>query len=439
MPTETPPCARCHRRGLSCVLHTASLRNGNVASAADHRQLNLLGDDMANIYATLQAVCGRLDLPQPQPLRFSPSTATTLDVGPGNANSQSNSNEAEDVEVYELSAPASPSGLQAPIHPYLSSTHDHLPQHATLPGSSGSTSHANQRPDLVTKGLVSLDLTERLVQRYLKHFDRFLYGIARHYHNATEVRKASSTLLAAMCAVCTFHDLEQKDLFAVCYREYRALVSASLFEKRSIEYLRALCIGTFWLLDSSRILLSDAVRRSADCRLHSHFRRLPIASTQLQGTFSMSPPSVATAGATTTDRSMSGEKLGESKDDDARDKMRLWYLLFISDRHLTILHNRDSLIWQEKEAIDGRDLFLANHQHGGVPAETSNLDVRLMSQVSLLVIMGHIRDVLGGREQGGPVPKSFTVQFSHFAQEIDQWYTKFLPSFGKSPVSGLRK
>ncbi|KXJ94914.1 hypothetical protein Micbo1qcDRAFT_221405 [Microdochium bolleyi] len=445
MPSEAPPCSRCQRRGLACVLHTATLRNGVTT---DHRQVSLLSDDVASLYATLQAVCGRLDMEPPRPLR------STHDGSPENGNSAQSA--IDDAEVYELSAPASPSALQAPIHPYLSSAHEK--QDSALTNGGGNHAAAAERPargktsserqDLVSKGLLTAEIAELLVQRYLLHFDRFLYGIARHYNNAAEVRTASPTLLAAMCAVSAFHDLDHKDVFGVCYKEYRALVSASLFDKRGIEYIRALCIGTFWLLDSSRILLSDAVRRAADCRLHSHFRRLRTAATSPRGGTSTSPASVATAAAAAASvvekQGAVGNKSDENNEDDARDKIRLWYLLFISDRHLTILHNRDSLIWQEKDAIDNRDMFLANDANGGVASETSNLDVRLMSQVSLLVIMGHIRDVIGGSEQGKPIPKSFGVQFSHFAHELDQWYDKFVPSFepdqhiGTFPLAGLK-
>ncbi|KAH7021476.1 uncharacterized protein B0I36DRAFT_393950 [Microdochium trichocladiopsis] len=374
------------------------------------RQIGLLGEDVASIFNILQTVCCRLEIEPPQPLK-------SLQESADHCNSGQSANAADDAEVYELSAPASPSTLQAPIEPYLSG--GRLQQHDASLSNGGES----ERPDLISKGLIAFDLADLLVQRYLVHFDRFLYGIARKYRDATEVRKASPTLLAAMCAVSAFHDVDHKDVFA----EYRALVSASLFEKRGVEYVRALCIGSFWLLDASRILLSDAIRRAADCRLHDHFQLLVAAS---PAELSTSPSSSIAA----VDTGVS-----DKAKEDARDKVRLWYLLFISDRHLTILHNRDSVIRQEKDAIEQRDLFLADKSVTGATYQ----DVRLLSQVSLLVIMGHIRDTIGC-EQSRPIPKSFSVQFAHFAHELDQWYERFAPSLkddqyiGTFPLAGLK-
>jgi hypothetical protein len=253
----------------------------------------------------------------------------------------------------------------------------------------------------VSKEAISLEDAEILVQRYLQHLDRFLYGIASHYKDANQVRQASPTLLAALCAVSAFQDIKDRALFEVCNREYRSLVSASLFENRDVEYIRALCIGSFWLPDASRILSSEAIRRAADCRLHRQFHRLT------------EPPTPRNA----------PSDFGYSLND-ARDKVRIWYLLYVCDQHLSILHNRDPIMRQEKDAIDDRELFLA----GESPFPTQ--DIRLMSQVSLLVTMGQIRDWLGC-EQNKPVPKSLSVQFSHFNRELDQWYARYSEVFGK--------
>lgn len=259
------------------------------------------------------------------------------------------------------------------------------------------------------------------MQRYLLHLDRFLYGIASHYQSAAQVRRASPTLLAAMCAVAAFQQVSRdRTTFDLCYREYRSLVSNSLFEKRGVEYIRALCIGSFWLLDSSRILLSDAVRRAADVRLHRYWHRLGEEQPKgPAGGDGPSGPNTATSGVSVDVR---------DPRDEARDRIRLWFLIFISDRHLSILHNRDALTRQEKDAIENRDRFLASGG-GDNFSLASNTDIRLISQVSLLVIMGQIRDVLGS-ERPRPLPKSYVVQFTHFSNELDRWYQKYSPCFG---------
>lgn len=248
---------------------------------------------------------------------------------------------------------------------------------------------------MITKGLISPDTAGTLVHRYLTTLDPFLYGIASHLKDLDSVRKASPTLLAAICAVAALHKVEDKDVFEICNKEYRHLVASSLFEKRNLEYLRALCIGSFWLLNASRILSSDAVRRAADVRLHRHFYRL-----------------------TDTTSAKTSEQQFE-----VRDRVRLWYLLFICDQHLSILHNRDCLTRQEQDIIEQRDNFL-------VGDNVARQDVRIISQVSLLRVMGQIRDVFGA-ETTTPLPKAMAVQLTHFLRELDQWYAQFLPLFGE--------
>lgn len=371
---------------------------------------------MSNVFSTLQMLCGKLDVEPPKPLL---SVEVGHASGPARLPPEGNDDSGDyEPGVYELSPPASPSTIQAPIDPYLSSGPPDKDGNIINAGSASPEDGRRrgcERPDLISKGIISHERAESLVQRYLTHLDRFLYGIASQYRDANEVRKASPTLLAAMCTVSAFQNVESKELFDMCYKEYRHLVSTSLFEKRGLEYIRALCIGSFWLLDSSRILLSDAIRRAADTRLHRHFHRL---NDQPKSSNSPTYPS-----------DKRDENVLGKPEDDARDKLRLWYLLFVSDRHLSVLHNRDTLIRQEKDAIENRDSFLIHDESG--PA--SNSDIRLISQVSLLVIMGQIRDVLGC-ETARPLPKTSVVQFSHFNHELDQWFEKYSPSFGKTTL-----
>ena len=82
----------------------------------------------------------------------------------------------------------------------------------------------------------------------------------------------------------------------------------------------------------------------------------------------------------------------------------------------------------DKDIIEGRDLLLS-------ASKPSNDDVRLISQVSLLVIMGQIKAVFSSDEMT-PVPKMLAVQLNHFSRELDQWYDRFSPLFGmlKQPL-----
>lgn len=391
MANEEPPCSRCQKRGMHCVLHTAQRH-----PVVDHRQVGLLGKDMISLHSTLDRLCQQLGLEAPPALLSDRDTATQSGSG-----ASANEEIGPDGISCELSPPESPSTAQAPIDAYLTSARQETSPNGTIASPHRSRRKTGERSDLIGKGLVSVETAEMLVNRYLLHLDRFLYGIASQYQDLKQVRQTSPVLLAAMCAVAAFHDAENRECFEVCNQEYRRLVSESMFEKRDIEFIRALCIGSFWLPDASRILLSEAIRRAADHRLHRHFHGLA------------EPYLLADSTATASQQYHQ-----------ARDRIRLWYLLYVCDQHLSILHNRDCILRPEKDAIESRELFVVGES--SMPSQ----DIRIMSQVFLLFIMGQIKDVFGS-EQSKPLGKSSVVQLSHFARELDQWYSRWSQIFGK--------
>lgn len=371
---------------MPCITRTNASEDIDLATN-NFRHVNRLRKDVQGIHATLGRLCQHLAMDPPPELE-SKNEGTVEDrppVAPGEE-------EDEDGELCELSPPASPSALQAPIDTFLENANTD----ATPDGVSPRLQRRKtlDRHDMITKGLITAAVAENLVHRYLTTLDPFLYGIASHHKDLESIRRASPTLLAAICAVAALHHVEDKEVFEVCNKEYRHLVASSLFEKRNLDFIRALCIGSFWLLNASRILSSDAIRRAADVRLHRHFYRIEDPSAQ-----------------------MTPEQRFE-----ARDRVRLWYLLFVCDQHLSILHNRDCLTRQEQDIIEQRDNFL-------VGDTVARQDVRIISQVSLLRIMGQIRDAFGA-EITKPLPKGMAIQLTHFLRELDQWYQQFLPLFG---------
>ncbi|RMY62840.1 hypothetical protein D0865_00235 [Hortaea werneckii] len=398
---DEPPCARCHRKGLECILHIP-----NRTATEDHKQISLLGKDMLSVHDTLQRICQHLGIRHPDPVVSYPNITGNETQAPPNDYEQ------DDDGVCELSPPASPSAAKAPIDSYLTSLQETSPA-----GTSPQKARRNTLApaDMITKGVVSLESANTLIEYYLHHLDRFLYSLAGQYKCLNDVRRASPALLAAMCTVAAFQKPESSGLFDICNREYRHLISTAMFEKRNQEFIRALCIGSFWLPNSSRILAGDAIRRSADCRLSRSYHQLNNER--------------AKVGTTTN-------PISDTTDNEAADRVRLWYLLFVSDQQLSILHNRDCIMHSDKDIIEGRDLLLSS-------SKPSNDDVRLISQVSLLVIMGQIKAVFSSDEMT-PVPKMLAVQLNHFSRELDQWHDRFSPLFeadphiGGFPLAGLK-
>lgn len=147
-------------------------------------------------------------------------------------------------------------------------------------------------------------------------------------------------------------------------------------------------------------------------RLHGSFNHLSIpidpASDQDRGDAALMPAS--------------------SETNASKDRVRLWYLIFISDQHLSTLHDRDPLLRSDKEIALGWETYLARE-------DTTDSDVRIVSQVALLVIMSQVRDLLGS-DQESRVPQSLSNQIIHYSRQLDRWFTKFSALFKPDPHIG---
>jgi hypothetical protein len=243
-----------------------------------------------------------------------------------------------------------------------------------------------------------MTVAESLLERYFSRLDHYLYGIAVGQDDIEKLRFQSPVLFAAICTVSAIHDTHDSQLYETCNRELRQLVSRSMFEKRDANYIRALCVSSFWLPDASRILSSDAIRRAADIRLH-RIDESPAALDNQTG--------IAGAPLKMTDR------------------LRLWYLLFICDQHLSILHNRDALLRGDKAVTADWESYIHH-------PETTQDDIRILSQVSLLLIMSEIRDTLGS-EYDSQMPQVLFGQITNYSRQLDRWFSKFSALFQPNP------
>ncbi|KAJ5883422.1 uncharacterized protein N7473_010308 [Penicillium subrubescens] len=409
--TDGPPCTRCRRRGLSCVL------NKSLQSLVEEvKNTELLQSDVQGIHDVLDSICQHLSLPRPKPLL----TTGESSHAEGNADHQEElERDQEDLDGCEISPPDTPSAVHAPIDTFLDIAR------FGSPGSSDNTPPSTTRPrqhavpqDLIGKGLITSTAAENLVERYFTQLDPYLYGICNGYQSLAQIRSTSPVMFAAVCTVAALQDPNGQSLYEACNREFRRLVSRSLFEKHDLEYVRALCISSFWLSDASRILTSDAIRRAADMRLHRSFDHLstPMDPRLLpRGAHALSTPIEVAA---------------------MKDRVRLWYLIFISDQHLSILHNRDPLLRNDKDIAMSWETFLARD-------DTTDSDIRLISQVALLVIMSQVRDLLGSDKEAR-LPQSLSNQITHYSRQLDRWFAKFLaifkpdPNIGDFPKCGLQ-
>ncbi|KAL1864026.1 hypothetical protein Daus18300_007991 [Diaporthe australafricana] len=372
-----PPCKRCAEKNLGCVL------NKSIQTLINERSRSSLAmvHDLEMIHSSLDEVLKTLQLPQlpklqsPTQILMSPTYEEHAEprLPDEFGLSRDNSPRPSPEDEHELPKVPINSVYQLTKLRALRSPDD-LEQNES----------PRQPPvkvdDLVSRAILSLEDAERLFTLYKDQLDAFMYGIGGRYETLEALRQASGILTACIFTVSALHDPQSNKIYGACYKECRRLLASSMFDRRiDSDYLRAMCIASYWLSDISWEVSGCAIRRAAEFNLIRHF-----------------------------------QKATEEASEDSADYVRLWYVLHICDQHLSTLYGRQPII-REDLAIQGWKTFMAQS-----PPRNASEDTRLASQVALVNIIHSIRDLFGP-DTGDPVPQVYSMQITQFARQLDQW------------------
>ncbi|KAK9350461.1 hypothetical protein V1523DRAFT_80133 [Lipomyces doorenjongii] len=247
--------------------------------------------------------------------------------------------------------------------------------------------------DLISRGCVSLDEAEMLFSVYSRTINQFLWGgIAMLHPDLESVRRASSLLTAAILAVAALHIPNDTDLLNTCYKEFVSLVSQSTLNRyHTLDDIRALTIGAFWLSDLSWKLSSRAVSIATEMSLHQCVRKM------LKGDMSQ------------------------------YEGAEVWYLLYVLDHQFSTAYGRPPII-REDVAIRNFETFLEC-------PESSQRDIRLIAQVTLFAILSKAYDLFGSDTDQEISEDSF-VRIREFNVEVDRWRLRWQPQHLVSPYVG---
>lgn len=254
------------------------------------------------------------------------------------------------------------------------------PLHSHDSGEDAQSLHSGGGPvrDFIAAGHISLADAQRLFDLYVEQLDYFVYKIGGRWRTLDALRARSTILTASILTVAALHDSASNHIYPVCNRELRRLISASIFDRRvNRDHLRALCVASYWLSDISWTLSGMAIRRATEINLSGNYHRV-----LMEG--------------------------GE----DAADCLRLWYNLFVCDRNLSTLYSRQSLVCEDA-SIQGWEQFLKT-------SVATDHDKRLMSQVSLHLILTSIHELFGP-DNGVMIPPAFSLQIAHYSRQLDHW------------------
>lgn len=250
--------------------------------------------------------------------------------------------------------------------------------------------------DFIARGQIRLQDAEHLASYYITYLDPYFYNMTAQYESLDDFRRRSPTLTAAILTVAALHDVStQPELYSLCSKEFKRLVANAMFEKKiDIEYLRALVVGSYWLSDIGWVLSGYAIRRASEFHLKTCYYQI-------------------------ADSLKHPNKLSKEQLQDARDGLRLLYLLYICDHHLSILYGRASIMRDHEHYILGYENYLAS-------SVTSDIDKRVAAQVSLLLLMSQIRETLGPEEDtGAPFPEAMLPKIKSFERDLESWVLRW--------------
>lgn len=242
--------------------------------------------------------------------------------------------------------------------------------------------------DFISRRLISLHEAEELFAYFSRTMNQLLWGgIILVHRDLTSVRRASTLLSAAVLTVAALHIPNRTETLNRCYSEYVSLVSnMALTRAHTLDDIRGLCVGAFWLSELSWKLSGHAVRIATEMGLHQSYQRLTRGHT------------------------------------DQYERAQLWYLLYVCDHHFSIAYGRPPVI-HEDVVIRNYETFLA------LPMIVPG-DIRLLAQVALFMILTEAYRMFGSDTEQALTEEDFG-QLRVYNVAVDQWRLLWQPRSGE--------
>ncbi|CAK7233165.1 hypothetical protein SBRCBS47491_008516 [Sporothrix bragantina] len=263
--------------------------------------------------------------------------------------------------------------------------------------------------DFISRGIIPLDRAQDYFDNYQNRMDHFPYCILC-YHGPVSLARLRSTSPLLVAVVCSVGALHMYDMaggtadFDRLYAEFVSLCSRKVMSKAcTMDDVRALCIGAFWLGgDLSWSLVGAAVRMATELQLYRSFRR-----------------------ALTVDENDSQLHYLRT---------RLWYLVYVCDHHFSVVYGRPPLTREDESVRDARRF--ANGPHA------TEDDARLVSQVLRWSLCTNIFDTFGV-DVAQALTDDEVPQLRRFGLALDglraEWVDRFRPNphVGNYPRKGV--
>ncbi|KAK2606775.1 hypothetical protein N8I77_005504 [Diaporthe amygdali] len=363
VPSGGHKCRNCWKRGTDCVFdrlvvpHAAN--NGRPHPAANPEcncghNLTLIREDIRQIQASLDVLAGQKMLQaEPTSHHESPPNAT-IAAGEALSAREFNLRMAMTRENSpEANGNTEHNGSSVTVEEPMGSLYEVTRLRNIRSNKAKTVRPATERgqvQDLISRGVIPLSEAESLYTSFHTSLNHYLWvGLEQTHPDFKSVRESSELLTATILTVTALHIPTSAETFDKCYKEFLLLISSSMFSRyHSVDDVRALCIAAFWLSEVSWKLSGHAIRIATELNIHRSFSR-----------------------------AMEGDR-------EHFLRARLWYMLYVCDKHFSIAYGRPPMIAESLQIRD-HELFLQS-------PFADALDRRILSQVSLMQILTRIYD-----------------------------------------------
>lgn len=244
--------------------------------------------------------------------------------------------------------------------------------------------------DVIHREIVSVGEAQQYLDVYQNRLDHFLYSILGDRRDLSQIRTSSPTLLAAISAVGALH--LRSDKFDELFKAFVSHAASTSFSRHcSLDDIRALCIGAFWLSSISWTCIGTAVRLCSELQLHrSIFRAL------------------------------AGDRQHYLR-------TRLYYLVYVCDHHFSIAYGRPPMT-REDDAISACPQFLELEM-------CTQDDTRLISQVQFWMVGSEIYQVFGV-DVDRPLNSTMIGSLRRLSIKLDKVRTDWTEAFSVNKYVG---
>ncbi|KAI1620844.1 hypothetical protein EDD37DRAFT_135429 [Exophiala viscosa] len=374
-----PSCSKCLRSGIECIPHDL----GQKFQEEDASWKAQMKTEIHQMQIAIKQLLRHNQLPEfsAYPVEPSPIDPTSAVVVPPMDMTRDNSQEPQSRDDTGL--------VPAP----MSSLYD-------LTRIKNLRSYVLSKPsasmiddDFISQGIISFEDAHRLFTHYMQNSNQLLWGgILLPHQDLNSVRSSSTMLAAAILTVAALHMPERDGLLQKCYSSFVSLVSNTCLSRHhTLDDIRALCLGAFYLSNLSWKLSGQAVRLATEMNLHQSFHKLS-----------------------------RGQR-------DQHECVRLWYTLYVCEHHFSIAYGRPPIIGEDL-AVRNLETFL--EQQDAVPG-----DIRICAQVALFKILTQAYYEFGSDQQQKLGEHDFE-RLRFFNLAIEQWRLTWQPRSADSDGIG---